>query len=465
MSPVRVALLVVLTSWSAGAGLPSDAPVRDPEALPWQHYVVPAFEGAALSLGLNAFSNLVTRMPFAKAGPEAWKRNLRLDAWTVDVDYYLTNQFGHAYQGSWVFNAARSSGLNFWWSGLYTLVNSLAWELFFEAEPPSVNDQITTPIAGSLFGEAVHRAARQMRRGSAPGWVKTIGATILDPMGALNGELFEENLSDDEPLDPLFVRWQLGASASMVVDRDDQVPRDRTPLQGLIAVLLVSGAPWDSRSTYDAPLSYFDLRADLSFPFKVVGNVFIRGLLSGIRFESPGGALQGVWGLFGDYDYAAAAIVRASAVGLGPGVIFQLQPGARWYLQVGAMLGASPFAAAGQLLDVSPDEGRDYHVGPGVQSNADLRLLRPGWLELELSARNWIVAGAYTLPSGFESITYVTVGANVPVWRWVGAGVELTLADRRASFVGDESEDDTGFSFRATLSLLSEPLFGIAPQK
>ncbi len=461
-------LALVVSSVSAQEplpGPPADAPVREPAPpappLPWQHWVVPALEGSALSLGLLAFSNLVTRMPFAELTSATVVANLRPSAWTFDVDYYLTNQFGHPYQGSWYFSAARSSGLSFWWAALYTLLHSLAWELFFETEPPSVNDQITTPIGGSLLGEALHRAARQLRNGDGPRWLTAIGATLLDPFGALNLALLGDPPQEDVTLTPLFVRWQFGASASVVVDRVDAQPRDRSLPQALIAVLLVSGPPWDPRTNYDAPLSYFDLRADLSFPSKVVGNLFIRGLLAGRRFGDRHGPMQGVWGLFGDYDYAAAAIVRASAVGLGPGFILQHRLAPKLYLQGGGLLGASPFAAAGQLLDVSPDLGRDYHVGPGLQSILDLRLVQPDWFALELSVRNWLVVGAYIPPSGFESITYGTVALSVSLWRWLGAGAEFTLSDRRATFTGNPSQYDTGFAFRLTLNVLSEPFFGV----
>jgi len=459
------AVLVAMISSASAQEPVDDTPVRDPAppppALPWQNYVVPALEGSALSLGLLAFSNLVTQMPFAAITPESIARNLHPSSWTVDVDYYLTNQFGHPYQGSWYFNAARSSGLSFWWAALYTLLHSLAWEVFFEAEPPSVNDQITTPIGGALVGEALHRSARQLRNGDGAPWLRALGATLLDPMGALNLALLGDPPEEDVTLTPLFVRWQFGASASVVVDRVDEQPRDRAPPQALVALLMVSGPPWDSRSNYDAPLSYFDLRADLSFPFKVVGNVFIRGLLVGRRFGDRRGPLQGVWGLFGDYDYAAPAIVRASAVGLGPGFILQHRLAPKLYLQAGGLLGGSPFAAAGQLLNVSPDLGRDYHVGPGLQTILDLRLVRAEWFTVELTVRNWLVVGAYTQPSGFESITYGTVATSVSIWRWLGAGAEFTLSDRRATFTDDRRQFDTGFAFRLTLNVLSEPYFGI----
>jgi opacity protein-like surface antigen len=461
MSARVAAVLLVLCATPAFAqddDRPLRAPEPAPQILPWPHYAVPALEGLTMHFMLLAFSNVVTRMPFAEISGATIAHNLQLGAWTFDVDYYLTNQFGHPYQGALTFNAARSSGLSFWWSAIYATLGSLAWELFFEAEPPSMNDQITTSIGGSLLGEALHRSALQLRQTDGPRWLGLIGATLLDPLGTINDGLFEAPPIEDVTLDPLFVRWQAGATAGAVVDVSNEVLRDRMRPQALISVLLISGPPWDSRSTYDSPLSYFDLRADLAFPSKVVGNVFIRGLLVGTRFETQ--TVRGVWGLFGDYDYAAPAIVRASAVGLGPGVIFQVQPAPMLYLQTGALLGASPFGAAGQL-DVSPDLARDYHVGPGMQALVDFRLVRPHWFQIELVLRHWLVVGAYTPPNGFEAITYLTLGANVPVWRWLGIGAEATLSDRRARFSGDGNTHDTGLALRLTVSVNSDPHFGI----
>lgn len=464
MSARAVAVGLVLLASTARAEPPADAPLRAAAApmpaLPWHHYLVPAVENAVLHLSLLSFNSLVTRQSFSLISGQTMLHNLDPASWTFDVDYYLTNQFGHPYQGALSFGAARGAGLSFWWSALYATLASLTWELFYEAEAPSLNDQITTSMGGSLLGEALHRAAHQLRGWEGPAWLRFLGATLLDPLGAITEGFLGQPAVEDVTLDPVSMRWSAGVTAGVVVDRATGEREDRMPPQALVSVLMLAGPPWDPRSTYDAPLSYFDLRADLSFPRVVVGNLFIRGLLTGTRFGT--GTLHGVWGLFGDYDYAAPAIVRASAVGLGPGLIVQGNPATNLFLQFGGMLGASPFAAAGQLLDVSPDTGRDYHVGPGIQTIVDLRLVRPHWLMVDVVARNWVVFGAYVEPwGGFESITYLTLGVTVPVWQWLGVGLEATLSDRRAHFAGVGSVHDTGFSARLTMSVLSLPHFGI----
>lgn len=96
------------------------------------------------------------------------------------------------------------------------------------------------------------------------------------------------------------------------------------------------------------------------------------------------------------------------------------------------------------MLDVSPNLGRDYHVGPGLQTIVDLRLVHPGWFALELSVRNWLVVGAYTQARGLESITYGTVNVSVSIWRWLGGGAEFTLSDRRATFTDVSAQMCTG---------------------
>jgi hypothetical protein len=441
----------------------SAAPPEPRRPRDWTTFTIPALESAALNLGLLSFSNLVTRMEFALVTRESIEQNLRPSSWTFDVDYYVTNQFGHPYTGAWYFQAARSAGLDFWWSALYSTVFSLAWELFFELEPPSVNDQITTPMGGAMLGEVLHRSALYLRRSpDGPRWLNVALATVLDPFGALNYALLGEPTALEDPLAPMFARWQVGAIASRVVDRTDLIPRELAPVQAVIALHVVSGAPWDEHSRFDLPLSYFDLRADFAFPLKPTGNLFIRGLLVGTRLGAPRGRVRGAWGLMGQYDYAApAALVRASAVGLGPGFSAQWEPGANWYLQGGGVLGLSPMAAAGQILEVSPHEGRDYHVGPGLQSMAELRLFRPHTLLVELVVRHWLVIGAYAAPTGYESITYVTAAAHVPVWRWLGLGAEVTLSDRRASLAFYGSEHDTGLTGRLVLSILSDQRFGV----
>lgn len=424
------------------------APPRDD----WTKVAVPVLENTAMSLLLLAFSDLVTREPFAFVSRESVVRNLDPRAWTFDVDYYLTNQFGHPYQGAWYFSTARSSGGTFWGSALSATLFSLVWELLFETEPPSVNDQITTPLGGAMLGEVLHRSALKLRRAAGPRWLTLLGAALLDPAGALNAALLGEPPEEDAPLEPMSVCFQGGVVAGVVVDQADHRPDARLPAQALVAVQLVSGPPWDPRTQYRGPFSSFELRADLAFPVALIGNLFIRGLLHGWPLHGAGRGPVGVWGLYGAYDYAAPAPVRASAVGVGPGFGLQLEPGLGWALQLSGLLAGSPLIAAGQLRDVDPSTGRDYHVGPGLQAVLSARLVRPRTLVLELLVRAWLAFGVYARPTGLESITMATLGAHLPLGPWLALGAEATLSDRRATSEGTGPAHDTGVVGRAVLT-------------
>ena len=119
---------------------------------------------AALATGLaftvNVFFNSADRIilneDFAAVNPHSIKRNLT-HRWWWDTDDFATNQFGHPYQGSLYFNAGRANGLDFFQSLALAGFGSLTWEEFGETDLPSMNDIITTPLCGAIFGEVFHR--------------------------------------------------------------------------------------------------------------------------------------------------------------------------------------------------------------------------------------------------------------------------------------------------------------------
>jgi hypothetical protein len=141
-------------------------------------------------------------------------------------------------------------------------------------------------------------------------------------------------------------------------------------------------------------------------------------------------------------------------------VVFQARPFTGWYLQTAATLAGSPFAAAGKF-EAPAEEGRNYHVGVGMQASLDLRLIRPDAFQFELTARHWLVMGTYLLPNGFEAVTWVTAGATIPVLPWLGVGADVTIADRRAVFEDVPRAGDVSLAARMFVTVMSLPNFGI----
>ena len=131
--------------------------------------------------GLNRY---VLNEAYAQTTLKSIRRNFH-KGYIWDNDNYYTNEMGHPYQGNLYFNAARSNGLNFWQSAPYALVGSVMWEYLGETEQPSINDIVTTTIAGSFMGEVTHRIARYFideRERGASRFVREAAAALFNPV-------------------------------------------------------------------------------------------------------------------------------------------------------------------------------------------------------------------------------------------------------------------------------------------
>lgn len=469
MTKVWVLLTVVSTA-SLGQGLDGGfdlTPQPLPLDAPREHrnLLLPIIEAEGLHFALAAINNLVLRSDFAQISIDSIISHFDgRRPWWFDVDSFAINQFGHPYQGSLAFTAARSSGLSFWWAAIYPFMASLSWELFFEIDAPSYNDQVTTPVGGVFLGEVLHRSALLvLRDGNAPRWLRTIGAFLIEPVGQLNRAMFDGALeADDVEADPHVFAVLAGGVNLGTAYRDPntfEVIRALAP-QANLQGRMTYGMPGDPTFRYRSPFSHFDLDFNFSFPGTPVSSFFIRGLLWGRQFGSASDATRGVWGVFGQYDFAEAALVRISAVGFGVGTSFQTRVSSSVFFQLAAILGGVPYASAGSL---GLEEGvvRDYHIGLGGQLTVEARLIwrEVGWLRVV--ARSWLMEGVYVPPSGLESITYVTAGPLVRVWGPIALGADVVVAVRRATFTDTPYDPNlAGATARLTLNWVSASSLG-----
>ena len=120
-------------NWETGAG---------------KSYLIPALEIPAFLLLLNGYDRLAYPNDM-EDGKKVYDTNLSTfwdhvvhGPWGIDKDAFAMNQFAHPYQGSMYHGFARSAGLNYWESLLYTNVGSFLWETGGETTHPSINDQI-----------------------------------------------------------------------------------------------------------------------------------------------------------------------------------------------------------------------------------------------------------------------------------------------------------------------------------
>lgn len=100
----------------------------------------------------------------------------------IDNDMLIVNYLGHPYQGGYYYNNMRSQGATVLQSSLYCVGQSLVWEYVYEAgmEQPSIQDLITTPIAGIIVGEFIHLATIRMSKGGFQ-WYEYAAVCILNP--------------------------------------------------------------------------------------------------------------------------------------------------------------------------------------------------------------------------------------------------------------------------------------------
>jgi hypothetical protein len=460
-----IALALLLAAPGAGEDVapswPTDRPV-------YRSHLVPVLETIAFNFGLFTFNTLVSREKFSLISFDYISGHFtRENGWFFDFDYFLTNNFGHPYQGSFTFAAARSSGVSFWPACLYPFFASLAWEYFFERDRPSVNDQITSSLGGIFLGEALYRSSRFLTDVEGnPGFWRNLFAFLLSPMTALNRWLSDDRFEpgDVDVVAPFYAYFNPGVSLlSRLIRRSTDAPTtlENTGVQAVISGHLIYGAPGDPTWEYRYPFSHFDLSAQIAFPGVPIASLYVRGLLVGRHYGRVGERMQGLWGLFGVYDFAANNILRVSSVGLGLGTTSQIRLQRSWFLEGTLLLGGIGFGAAGSL-GLDPNLlATDYHIGPGAQAILELRLVALRWGTLGFRARHWLVTGGY-LPErqGFEAITYLTADLQVRIWSRLAVGLEVPFAFRVYTFnSGTNSIGSNGA--RVTISYASDDDFGV----
>ncbi len=403
---------------------PPDAPVRtEPQA-----YAIAAVEIELYHVGILAFSNLVTGVPFAAISWESISSHLDgRQSWTFDVDYYDTNQLAHPYQGALYFAAARSSGLSFAAAALFTFVGSLLWELVFEIDAPSINDQITTTLGGSFLGEFMYRWGLDVWGSDLPRFLAWPASFVIDPPGTFNRWLL-----GGPPGGSPTASWYGRVTAQLTLGDRLHESAQGTFTQAAQEPQL--GVRLTYRDGGTAPFSWLDVDARLAPSSMPLASLFLRGLLVGRAFTTWGGRLTGVWGATGAYDFTSRPVeLRTSIVGVGFGAALT------WHFTKDAFVrGIStnelvPFGSIGSL-GLDEDRHRDYHIGLGYSGAVSLELGHVDAGSVYGTFHQWLIAGTYSQVAGYELLTRFDVGLSVHLGGPVVAGAEWTFVWRQPYF-------------------------------
>jgi len=387
------ALLLALAAGTARADDPVPPPAQDPLAdpaprtlddRPYKSYGAAALEIVGFQVALNRIDHAFVRPDDYGVSVGSIRRNLR-SSWVVDKDPFEINQLGHPYQGSVYFGLARSNGLTFWESLGYAFAGSAVWEIAGETTTPSRNDQITTSFGGSFLGESLYRMANlvlEQGYGLSPGWREAAAAAVAPALGfnryvrpGRAGAIWPSNSP------AVYTRLQLGAGGiSRRIIGPSLAPR-RNELAADFA--LDYGLPGKPGYTYHRPFDYFLFRLRLS-NVQGVESLASRGLLAGAPYAA-GGALRGIVGLYGSYDYLAPQLFRVASTGLSLGT------NAQWRLA--DVLTVQGHASAGvgytSTGTIRASTSGQYNYGFAPQAMAMVRLIGGDKVSLDATAREF----------------------------------------------------------------------------
>jgi hypothetical protein len=438
------------------------SPESDSPTSPWdsganKSYVIPAAEILAYLFLLNQYDRHFTepREVYRTDGDTFWK-NLTDSKWVIDNDQFATNQFLHPYSGTIYYGLARSAGLNFYESFLYTAAGSFLWELGGETTAPSINDQIATTFGGAFLGEPFFRMANLLLEsgGARPGFLRELGAAIISPPTGFNrlvfGTRFDAVFPGHDPA--TFFRLMVGGTLTSSSHNVSDSVKDRGAVGDLS---FIYGLPGKPGYTYTRPFDYFDFHFTAATP-NTFESINTRGMLFGRTYAS-GETTRGIWGLYGSYDYISPQVFRVSTTALSLGTTWQTWLSRDVALQ-GTALGGAGYGAAGRI---NRTEDRDYHYGTTPQALLTLRLIFGDRAMVDFTGREYYVS-SFLSPErhGWENIMRGEGAVTLRLFDRHGVAVRYAVSHRDASYPSVTYRDQTIETLSLMYVLLGNSGFG-----
>jgi hypothetical protein len=421
--------------------------------------------GWAILEGPIAYSILQNRFAYHLGDPAvydvSWDNFVdHLDGpWWYDQDQFATNQFGHPYEGSMYYTAPRSLGLSFYESFLIAELGSFLWETAGETEPPSVNDQITTPIAGSILGEVLYRMSGRVVDAMRPGFWREITAAAISPFTGLNRQIVGDQRPRGFNDQPWFGQLRLSLATGGRATNDGVTVRQPG---GAVSFALRAqngnpGSDWEFRGPFD----YYDAAVSLvidknATEKQAFGNLFMRGLV--LADEYGQGRSRGLWGLMAAYDYFTPGSFRASSSNVSIGTVTQFPFREDLALQGTAYAGIG-YGAGGSSAE--PAGKRDYHFGLQGVSLIEARLLWADRGLLRLAGRSYYISSKVTPETdSFEFIHYGEVEALARIYGPHAISVTAVGARRRAQYPDVPDVRSRSTELLVSYTLVNDRMFG-----
>jgi len=409
---------------ASGTEIPTLKPLAYGGAKPSRSRLSLAVEVASQNLGVWSISHFILQDPWSDISPDTIRQNLTtLPVW--DQDGLAMNCLAHPYHGSAYFNVARSSDLSFWQSVPFALGGSAMWEACLENEPASRSDLVFTTFGGVYYGELFYRLTSRILDGRARGLERAgreLAAFILNPAGGLQrlfrGDMFRYQPAGKDVAGPFETEFVAGRT------RAGSVP--------FIALTFRSGDPFNGQAPPGA-FDFFVHRSRFGFGKSLAFTQSGYGYLGGSRLGREGSPSH-VLGLFLNFDFHSAEVVRLGASSLTGGLVsrFRLGKGARLEtsLQVGATL-----LGAFDNPHVRKDsrKARDYNFGSGALAKAEAALNLGKWGTFRTNfAQHYLTVLEGT--SGVDRAAFLEASYEIPVFRNWTVGFEIVDVRRDSNY-------------------------------
>jgi len=388
---------------------------------------------------------------WANIGFNTVKDNMKT-GFVWDDDNWAMNQWGHPLHGGQFFNAARTNGYDFWGSLPFIVTGSMVWELFMEAEPPSINDLISTSVGGAYFGETQYRLSSMLLDNTTSGAERTwreIGATLVNPIRGFNRLMtgktsgYAANPSDWHSND---FGGFISAGTNHIADGTDFSNAEQAYL---LKSYFVYGDPFTDHEN-SKPYEFFDLRFALNLhghvPFiqEVSGNALIAG-----RNTYRGDSGQTLWGFFQHYDFLDTKAYQFGGQSLGVGMIKRMRANTPLRIILATHLNALILGGSNIGFDTPSGRQYNYTTGANFKLQLALRHQKYGYF----AARYWFY-WFHTLSGvdGNEISTYMQATIAPRIYKKWSLGGEVTSYRRATWFTGYEHESKQNLELRGYVS-------------
>jgi hypothetical protein len=441
-----------------GDAIESVPPWGSEESRSW---IIPAAEIVVFEFLLNQYDRHYVNEHEYDTDWDSIEDNL--DRGTViDDDPFRMNQFGHPYAGSIYHSFARSSGLTYWAALAYDFAGSALWEVAGETTAPSRNDMITTTFAGSFLGEALFRTAHfVLADGGDPNLGQEVLATLTSPPVGVNRLLFGDRFDGLYPSHDPAVHYALsvGMRRNEVIHDAKQLS-DVQENRAMAGFAIDYGLPGKAGYEYDRPFDYFHFEATATTSGNALPeNIIVRGLLLGTDYDS-GSCYDGVWGLYGTYDYFAPEIFKVSSTGVGLGTTGQYLISDAFALQ-GTVEGGVGFTAVGSTADRPAD--RVFRYGFSPQGVLALRFAWSDIAMIDFTVNDFLVGAGTSSSSttGSENIMRAQLGLTLRVYEGHAVGIQWVESLRDPSFEGLPPATERLGAISVFYTFLGDKQFGI----